>query len=158
MPISQERIILQWSAYEHEHIERKEEWYWGMAIVAVSLAIVSVIFGNILFGFVIIMAAVSLALVSRHPPELTHFEISDRGVRVGRQLHRYDEIIAFWVEDEHGDIPLLLVDTIKPLTPNIIIPIVDVDSHQIRALMKEHADEQFMKEPIAHKILEFFGL
>ncbi|MDB5187853.1 MAG: protein of unknown function with transrane region [Candidatus Kaiserbacteria bacterium] len=158
MPVTKERIILQWSTYEHEHVEREDEWYWGMAIIAVSLAVVSVIFGDLFFALVIIMAAVSLALVSRHPPELTHFEISDRGVRVGRHLHRYDEIIAFWVEDEHEAIPLLLIDTIKPLTPNIIIPIVDVDSHQVRALMKEHSNEQFMKEPLAHKILEFFGL
>lgn len=157
MPI-QERIILRWSAYEHEHIERDEEWYWGIAIVALSLAIVSIIFHDFFFAIVIIMAAVSLALVSRHPPELTHFEVSDRGVRVGRILHRYDEIIAFWVEDEIGDRPLLLIDTLKPLAPNIIIPIEGVDPHHIRAFMKEHADEVPMKEPVAHKILEFFGL
>ena len=153
-----ERVFLRWSAYEHEHIERETEWYWGVGIIALSLAIVSVIFGDTLFGLVIIMAAVALALVSRHPPELTHFEVSDRGVRVGRHLHRYDEIISFWVEDEEGEHPTLLIDTLKPLAPNVIIPIIDIDPHRIRALMKEHAEEVPMKEPLSHKILEFFGL
>ena len=149
---------LSWSAYEHEHIERDEEWYWAVGIIATCLALVSAIFGNYLFGLVIIMAAVSLALVSRHPPELTHFEITERGLRVGNRIHHYHEIIGFWVEDEEGEHPTLLVDTTKPLSPNIIIPLVDIDPYAVRAYLKEHVQETPMKEPFAHKLLEFFGL
>jgi hypothetical protein len=155
----QSRVILRWSAYEHEHIERGSDWFWALGIIALCGAIIATLFHDILFGILILAAAFAIAVVARRPPELATFEISERGVRINGTLHRYDEIISFWVEDEHHtDRPLLLIDTTKFLAPNFIIPIEQIDPHVIRAYLKEHAEEVPMKEPIAHKILEFFGL
>ncbi len=156
--LPQSRVTIRWSAYEHEHIEREPNWFWALAIVAISIAVVSLLFHNILFAVLIIIAAGAIAILAVHPPDLIDFEISERGIRVGTRLHRYDEIISFWVEDEHGDRPLLLVDTIKFMHPNIIIPLDHVDTHAVRAYLKEHTDEVHMTEPVAHKVLQFFGL
>lgn len=154
----QSRVILRWNAYEHEHIERGSDWFWALGIVAVSIALISILFHDILFAVLIIVAAVTIAALSLHPPELVEFEVSERGIRVAGKLHRYDEIIAFWVEDEYEGRPLLLIDTVKFMHPNIIIPIEHIDPHTVRAYLKQHAQEVPMKEPAAHKILEFFGL
>ncbi len=154
----QSRVILRWNAYEHEHIERGSDWFWALGIVAVSIAIVSILFHDILFSALILIAAITIAILAVHPPELVEFEVSERGIRVAGKLHRYDEIISFWVEDEHDGRPLLLVDTIKFMHPNIIIPIEHIDPHTVRAYLKQHTEEVHMKEPVAHKILEFFGL
>lgn len=156
----QSRVILRWNAYEHEHIERSSDWFWALAIVTISIAIVSILFHDFLFAVVVIIAAVTIAILSMHPPELVEFEVSERGVRVDGKLHRYDEIISFWVEDEHDHVhrPLLLIDTVKFMHPNIIIPIEHIDPHTVRAYLKQHSNETPMKEPAAHKILEFFGL
>jgi hypothetical protein len=156
--LPQTRAILRWSAYEHEHIERGGDWYWALGIAAIAIAVVSILFHNILFGVVIICAAFSLGLLATIRPELVQFEISERGIRIQGKLHRYDEIISFWVEEEHDDRPLLLVDTTKFLAPNLIIPIEHIDPRLVRAYLKEHAEEVHMHEPISHKILEFFGL
>ncbi len=154
----QSRVILRWSAYEHEHIERGADWYWALTIVTVSIGLVSILFHDILFAIVIAAAAATIAIIAQHPPELAEFEISERGVRVAGKLHHYSEIISFWVEDENDARPLLLVDTIKFMHPNIIIPIEHIDPHEVRAYLREHAEEIRMKEPVAHKIFEFFGL
>jgi hypothetical protein len=148
---------LTWSAYEHDHIERSSDWYWALGVVAASAALTSILFHDFLFGLLIIVAAATLALLARRPPELTEFELSDKGIRIHDNLHRYNEIISFWVEDEHDGRALLLVDTTKFLTPNFIIPIEHVDPAQVRAYLKERAKEVHMKEPVSHKILEFFG-
>ena len=150
---------LRWSAYEHEHIERGADWFWALGIAAVAIAITAIILHDALFGILIIVAAFTLALLSRTPPDIARFELSERGIRVNGELHRWDHIIAFWVEDEHHDgRPLLLVDTTKFLSPNLIIPIEEIDPHVVRTFLKAHAQERHMKEPVAHKILEFFGL
>jgi len=154
----QSRITLRWSAYEHEHIERGADWFIALGIVAVSIGLVSILFHDLLFAIVIAIAAVTIALLAQHPPELVEFEISERGVRVAGKLHRFDDIVSFWVEDEHDARPILLIDTTKFMHPNIIIPIEHIDPHSIRAYLSEHVEEVPMKEPIAHKILEFFGL
>ena len=152
------RHILRWSAYEHEHIERSTDWFWALGIVAVSVALTSILFSNILFAILIIVAAYTIGLISRTPPELFEFELSDRGIRIGGTLHRYDEIISFWVEDELGDSPLLLVDTTKLMSPNLIIPIEGIDPHEVRVFLQTRVEEVPMKEPVSHKILEFLGI
>ena len=152
------RHILRWSAYEHEHIERSVDWFWALGIVAVSVALTSILFSNILFAILIVVAAYTIGILARTPPELVEFELSDRGIRVGKTLHRYDEIISFWVEDELGVNPLLLVDTTKFMSPNLIIPIEGIDPHEVRVFLQERVEEVPMKEPVSHKILEFLGI
>lgn len=153
-----QRTILRWSAYEHEHVPRGGDWFWALGIVAVSAALTSILFHDILFAILILIAAGILAMLANVPPDLVRFEISDRGVRVGDTMHRYEEILSFWVEEEHGDRPMLLVDTTKFMAPNLIIPLENIDPHVVRHYLRAHAEEVPMKEPLAHKILEFFGL
>lgn len=150
--------ILRWQGYEHEHIERGGDWFWALGIAAVCIAVTAILFHDLLFGMLILLAAVTMALYSRVPPPLTSFEISERGLRIGGTLHRYDDIISFWVEDEHPHhAPLLLVDTTKFMAPNIIIPLHDVDPASVRSLLQQHCEEVPMKEPLPHKIMELLG-
>lgn len=150
--------ILRWSAYEHEYIERSNDWFWALGIVAVCVSLISILFSNVLFAILIVLAAFTIGILARTPLELIEFELSNRGIRVGGTLHRYDEIISFWVEDEHDAPPLLLVDTTKFMSPNLIIPIEGIDPHLVRAYLQERVEEVPMKEPVSHKILEFFGI
>lgn len=154
----EENTSLRWSAYEHDHIERGPDWYWALAIVAVCAAITSVLLSDYLFAILILIAAVTIALISRKPPELTQFEVSDRGVRINSNLHRFDEIISFWVLEKTNDKPLLLIDTNKFLSPNLVIPIEHIDPDLVRAYLSERTSEVPMKEPLSHKVLEFFGI
>lgn len=150
--------VLRWSAYEHEHIERESDWFWALGIVALSSALVSTLFNNILFAILILLAAGILAMLANVPPNLVQFELSERGIRVGDKMHRFGEIISFWVEEHEVPHPILLVDTIKFLSPNLVIPLEGVEPNDVRAFLRERAEEVMMREPVAHKILEFFGL
>ena len=87
--------VLRWSAYEHEHVERGSDWYWALAIAAIAITITSILFHNLLFGLLILVAAFTLALLANTPPDIARFEISDRGIRINDILHRYDHIISF---------------------------------------------------------------
>lgn len=147
---------LRWSAYEHEHIERGSDWFWALGIIAVCAALTSILFSNILFALVILIAAGTIALIARHPPELHEFEISEKGIHTGPTLHPYENIISFWVETEIGE-PTLLVDTIAFMAPNLVIPLGEADPDEIRTYLRERAEEIPMQEPLAHKILEILG-
>ena len=159
------RVILRWSAYEHEHIERGTDWYWALGIIAVCAALLAILFHDLLFGVVILCAAWALSLVAQTPPQLSTFELSERGIRINGTMHRFDEIISFWVDDEPHHMssaqhhrPFLLIDTVKFMSPNFVIPIEGIDPHAVRAFMKRRSKEVHMKEPIYHKIVEFLGL
>ena len=154
----QQSAPIRWQAYEHEHIERGRDWYWALGIIAICAALISALFGNSLFGILILVAAATLGLLAKTTPALTEFELTERGIRVGDVLHRYEEVISFWVEEHDVNPPILLVDTVKWLSPNLVIPIEGVDPREVRAFLSERAEEIPMKESAAHKILEFFGL
>ena len=109
-------------------------------------------------AILIVLAAGVIGLIARTPPELHTFELSKRGIKVGNTMHDYAEVLSFWVEEEGVERPLLLVDTTKFTAPNLIIPIEDIDPGEVRTFLRERIKEVPMKEPVAHKILEFFGL
>ena len=150
------KTVLTWSAYEHDHIERETDWYWALGVAAVCIALTAIIFHDALFGLLILLAAATIAMLARQAPPLTTFEISDRGIRVGHDLHRFDDIIAFWI-DEQATPPLLLVDTTKPLAPNLIMPLHDIHHDAVRDFLLIHCEEVPMKEPLSHKIFAALG-
>jgi len=152
------RTVLRWSAYEHDHVERSIDWYWALGIVAVCAALVSILFHDFLFAVLILIAATTIGLLAQEPPDIMEFEISDRGIKAGGTMHRFEHVISFWVEDHNVERPLLLVDTTKFMAPNLIIPIEHIDPHTVRDYLRARVKEVPMKEPVAHKILEFFGL
>ena len=148
--------VFRWSAYEHEHVERGRDWYWALGIAAVCIAITAALFHDTLFGVVILLAAATIGLNASRAPQLEQFELSERGIRVGEKLYRFEEILAFWV-DEHAAPPLLLIDTPQMMAPNLIIPLENIDPHTIREFLAERTEEVPMREPLGHKILEFLG-
>jgi len=151
-------FVMRWNAYEHEHVQRGADWYWALGIVTISVAITAILLDDFLFALLVIVAAFTIALLARTPPDMAEFELSERGLRINEQLHRFDEIISFWVEEEKGTRPLLLIDTVKFLAPNFVIPLEHVDHRLVRSFLKEHVEEVPMREPLYHKILEFLGL
>ena len=146
---------LRWSAYEHEHIERGSDWFWALGIIAISAALTSILFSNVLFAILILVAAGTMVLIARHPPQLHEFEITEKGIQTGLTMHPFENVISFWVEEE-GE-PTLLVDTIAFMAPNLVIPLGDMNPEAVRAFLIERVEEVPMKEPLAHKIFEFFG-
>ena len=152
-------MMLRWSAYEHEHIERGSDWYWALGIVAVSVALTSLLLHDFLFSVLILLAAVTIALHSRTPPDISRFELSEKGLRINGRLHRFDEVISFWIDEEHHKgRPLLLIDTVKFMSPNIIIPLEHIEPKLVRTYLLERCEETPMKEPLSHKIFEFLNL
>lgn len=147
---------LRWSAYEHEHIERGSDWFWALGIIAVSAALTSILLGNVLFAVLIVVAAATIGLIANHPPQLHEFELTDKGIRTGVTMHPYENIISFWV-DEEVDEPVLLIDTIAFMAPNLVIPLGDTNAESVREYLRQYAQEVPMKEPLAHKVMEFFG-
>ena len=150
-------VTLKWNTYEHEHIERSTDWYWALGIVTASAVVISVLMHNILFAIIVVLATTTIVLLARKPPVLIEFEISDKGIRTGSVVHRYSEIVSFWVEEETDGRPTLLVDTTKWSAPNLIIPIEHIDPTIVRSYLQERATEKRMTESWAHKILEFVG-
>lgn len=148
---------LRW--HTHDHTEPKSaDWYWALGIIAVAGAVAAVVLGNILFAVLIVVGTLTLALYAVRKPNLAHFEINDRGIRIDNTIHPYTSLDSFWVDDidEHTS-PKLLIKSKKALMPFIIIPLDPVSPTDVRECLFLYLDEEEHTEPLPHKIMDYLG-
>lgn len=147
---------LAWRATEHRHIERGHDWYWALGIIAVSSALTAIIFGNVLFALLLIVAATTFALIAMRPPASIDFALSEDGLSIGDEFYPYDEMRTFWIED--GEHPLLLIDTPRFMTPDLAVPLDDADVASIHRVFAERVLETPLRESPLFILLETMGL
>ena len=150
---------ISWQAYEHEHYEKSKDWYWSLGILITTGSILSIIFGNYIFGVLLIVMGVTLAVVGARHPNLVDFELNKLGVKIGNKLFPYATLEYFWVQDNEGKdrYSQLLIKSRKAVMPLIIIPIDGVESEDVRDYLLYNLLEKELEEPLSQLILENLG-
>jgi len=145
-----------WTTAEHHHLERGSDWYWALGIIAISSAATAILFNNILFALLIVLAAGTLGVIASRPPMTVDFELSEKGLSVNDTFYPYEEMFAFWVTED--DEPTLLIDTPRFMTPDLAVPLGDVHPEAVREFMRLRVPEVELRESFVFKVTEFFGL
>src|SRR3989338_6524832 len=109
---------ISWSVNTHEHTEHSTDWYWGLGLLALAGAGLSLFFGNLLFAVIIVMSAGSMGVLAARGPREHTVRIGGRGISLDGTLYRWSSIDSFWIE-ERGD-PRLLVSTKSVLHPQLV--------------------------------------
>lgn len=146
-----------WEAPEHHHVEKSSDWYWVLGILAVAGASASIIFGNMLFGIVILLGAATTALVSHREPKVLPFGVSQRGIQVGSTLYPYSTLESFCLSHQNPTGPQLILKSKHFFMPLIIIPVPDEYADDIDTIVATRIPEEHLEEPISHRLLEIFG-
>jgi hypothetical protein len=146
-----------WEAPEHRHIEKNDDWYWVLGIIATAFSVVCILYDNVLFGMVILLGAVTMMLVSHRAPRSILFEITNRGIRIGDRVYLFNELESFGIDISTPDDPQLVVKSRHLFMPFLVIPIPIDFVDDIDWIMNTRLPNEGHTEPFAHKILEFFG-
>ncbi|MDO8569618.1 MAG: hypothetical protein Q7R89_02480 [bacterium] len=155
--MSQSAFKIEWDAHEYEHKERSSDWFWSVGIVSISLAIASVIFGNIIFGILVLLSAFTLSLFASRPPSTLHVTIDEKGVTRGKVRYPYHTLQSFWIDTDHPHKKIILRSE-KLLMPLIIVPLGDeVDVEQLHENLSRFLSEEFHSLPFIERILEYLG-
>ena len=133
-------MALEWQGQEFEFVPKSTSWYWTVGIMSVGTAVAAFIVGNILFGIILLLAGFTTALLGSRQPATHTFRITDRGVHVGEQVFKYDNIAKFAVEEEHPK--KFLFELKQGLVKVMTIPIHDTDHRVLRTEMKNHNIEE----------------
>lgn len=148
-----------WRTLEYPYAEKGRDWFWAVGIVAVALAVASLILGNALFGALIIISACAIFLHAVRKPAYIRCEVGKRGFMVENTLYGWKDMEAFWIDDEAGDIvPLLHLKTKKPFSPYLSLPLRREDAAKLRGFLGRHISEERFNEPLSHQLAEIFGL
>lgn len=148
-----------WEAHEYTFQEKSSDWYWAVGIVAVSVSIISIIFGNILLALLVLLGSFALSLFASKRPSVIKFEINKTGILINRTLYPYGTLESFWVEDNrHLDLESkLFIKSQRMAVPIIIIPLEGMDPEDIRDFLLDHLLEEHHVESAGQKLLEYLG-
>ena len=146
---------LTWNATEHKHIERGGDWYWALGITVVSFALIAILFNDVLFAILILLAGLVLGMLASRPHPSVPISLEERGLMVDGTLYPYEEMFAFWVTQ--GDDPILFIDTPRFMTPDLMIPLHGIDPESVRSFLTERVLETEMRESSFYKTMELFG-
>ena len=147
----------EWDAHEYEHKERSSDWFWAVGIVSFSLAIASIILGNIIFGLLILISAFALALFINRPPETTHVLVNEKGITRGKIFYPYSALESYWIDTEHPHKKIILRSK-KLLMPLIIVPLgADASLDELDDALVRSLSREYHSLPFVEKILEYLG-
>ncbi|HEY4503443.1 MAG TPA: hypothetical protein VJC14_03370, partial [Candidatus Paceibacterota bacterium] len=148
---------IEWDAHEYEHKERSSDWFWAVGIISVSVAIAATIFGNIIFGILVLIGAFALSLFANRPPSTLHVVVDEKGVTRGKVRYPYSTLVSFWIDTDHPHKKIILRSE-KMFMPLIVVPLGnETDVEELHEDLSTSLREEFHSLPFVEKILEYLG-
>ncbi|HDQ22495.1 MAG TPA: hypothetical protein ENN28_00805 [Candidatus Uhrbacteria bacterium] len=138
-------IYFSWKIPEYVLPQRSRRWYFVMLGLAVFLIIYSIFTANFLFALIIIIAIYIIFLRMYHQPKELIFQIAEEGILVGNTFYEYSRIKNFYIIYNPPVVKKLFF-TFKGLSPDISIPLEDMNPLVIRKKLLEYIDEDLEKE------------
>ena len=149
-----------WRAYEYQHIPKSSDWFWALGIIAVSIVGASLIFGNIIFAVMVVIAAVGLGIHANKEPRMVEVELNEKGVRIGKTFYPYKTLDSFCVEQHETEIGIfakLLIKSKKTFMPLIVIPLAEVHPDDVHEYLSIFLLEEEHHESLGEKVMEWLG-
>ena len=149
---------IEWHGREHEHRARGVDWYWGVGLAGMTLALAALLFGNALLALLIAITAAVLAVFALHEPKTARFMLVPRGLVVDDKLYPFQTLESFWIDDAHPHrAPKLIVKSSQPLMPLLVIPLEGVNIDAVHRFLAKRLPEEEQHEPFSHRLLEWLG-
>lgn len=143
---------------EKTNHHKTSDWYWVAGISAVTILVVSALFGDILFGVVLVLGLVTLIMHGKLPDATYQVEINEEGIRVENKMYPFNQIMSFSIDTEINPHHLIIVSK-RTIAPRISIPFSDVSGDEIAEVLKSHGvTEDKIPHHAFHKFLHNIGL
>jgi hypothetical protein len=152
-----EKRKIEWAAQEYRHTVKRPDWFWALGIISLAFAVGSLILGNILFAFFILLGAFTVAMYAAREPQTVQFRISPEGIRIKNTLYPFAHLKAFSIyADLHGDHHLALKSE-KALMPYITLPLGETEQDMIRSVLADYLTEESYNEPLIERFASRLG-
>ena len=148
--------LVTWNAPTHLYVEKTSDWYWSVGIITLALAVVAFLFGQVITGIFIIVAASALVIHAAKPAGIARYEVNDRGLMVDNVLYPFLSLESFWIPHDQFP-PKLILKSHKLFMPLIVIYIDEIDPEEVREVMLKYIAETEHHEPFLKHVLERLG-
>jgi hypothetical protein len=147
-----QETILEWLSPEHHFDKKSNDWYWILGVITLAASVLAFYFGNFLFGVFIIIAGSTIGMLSYKETKIVPIKITTKGMAFDKFLYPWLSYRSFWIEDEHVHGARILMHPVSSYRPLVVIPInEEVDLNDVRDILLEFLEEEFLQESIVHK-------
>lgn len=146
-----------WQTTEYVHQEKSPDWYWTVGIIATALVVISVIFGNTLFGLVLAIGAFALAMFASRRPNVILVNVHDKGITIDKTLYPFVSLQSFYIDESHRYGPQLIFKSKKMIMPLIVIPLETEKTDDLRTFLETRLKEEKVNPGLLHTLLESLG-
>jgi len=155
--MEQQEDILSWDIPEYRHFKKTGDWFWVLGILAITGITVSILLNNILLAILLFVGALTIALFAIREPQRIKVMLTEKGIRVGKNLHPFTAIHSFYISFDSNQ-PEILLEVRSALSHQSIIPIRDVSPDDVRLFLAKHITEKEQEiESFAENISRHLG-
>jgi hypothetical protein len=152
-----DKILVDWEAYEFVQKKKRPDWFWALGIIALAGSAVAFIYGNFLFGIFIVLATIAMMYFGTADPHRIRYYIAVDGVHYDGRFYPFERLKSFWME-QLEDEKRLLIKSDKTFLPIMVMPFEnDETGDMIYAVLSDILEEEEIRESHAHKIMERLG-
>jgi len=145
-----------WSCYEYpQRLGGSLRFIVSGFFLAIGMGL-GILTKDYLFIIFLMLAAVVLAVQMRKPPKILSFVINATGVQIGTKKYDVTMLKSFWIFEQFNP-PELSLETTRPLSPFVHIPLSNVDRQQVRVVVGNIVPEEQHKELASHQIARILG-
>lgn len=143
--------LLEWSALEYE----KRSFSVGKLLLAGGIALAFVLLGiltqNYFFIAFVVLAFSTLILYIKKEPKELEIAITQNGVYIGKRGYEFSKLKSFWVFNRPESRELSLETNIT-FSPFIRVPLENIGTEDLRAVLSKFLPEEEHKEFISDQI------
>jgi len=153
-------VYANWNFPEYGTNWRNGTWYRFAIGLGIALLLYALISGNLLFGVIIVLTGVIFYFQTIQPPLTVNVQITDEGIKVGKNFYSYLDIDTFWMIYEPPEIKNLYIEYKNAFRPRLGIPLQNEKPLEIRDILLKHLPENKEREhePISDGLARFFKL
>ncbi len=148
---------IEWKALERKGYGHTPDWYVAVSVIAISIAVTSVILHNTLFAILVVLSAVVLFLRTLQPPRTVVYALTSKGLWINKEFSPFKSFESFWVEDSDPEHATLIMKSAGLVMPLLCIPLDGQDPDSVREHLGMVLPEVEHHEPLSKKIMEFLG-
>jgi hypothetical protein len=149
----------EWDAIEFAHREKSTDWYWGLGIAIVTGCILSIIAHNYLLALLLVVGGALLGFYANDRPHPVHVELSQRGIKMGKDLYTYETLKSFWMYQDQQNQNKLIIVTGRPVMPQRIVTLpAEISPMELRNYLLKGLTEKETKPSIIDTLADAIGV
>lgn len=99
-----------WQAKEFIHQEKGTTWFIVFAVViALFMAVAILLMRSWSFAVLLVVIAVVIVVLSRRPPRVMEYALSEDGLHIDSTLHKYEDFKSFGVVHDTNEFSIMLI-------------------------------------------------